>query len=300
MELNHLRYFYEVAKAGSFTKAARDLHISQSSLSKAVALLEEAEGVRLFERSKTGVALTTLGAEVYKRSEEIFRTLQEIENTCRGKKEVVEGRLRFGASDHVTNYLLIQIVCDLQKIYPKLVPSISAAAPSDIIAGLLTNEIEFGLFFTQLNIPQIVYEPILTVEMAVVCRSDLLSGSKDDMSMAELRSFVQKHGYISSIRSQYQSSPSEELLKIIGTEPNVIFEANSQEAQKRFCLEGGGVAFLARFMVEEELKKGKLTKLPTKKPISLNLYLARRKGRTRSVGATALIEAIATFGKSNL
>ncbi|RZA04544.1 MAG: LysR family transcriptional regulator, partial [Proteobacteria bacterium] len=54
MELNHLRYFYEVAKAGSFTNAARSLRISQSALSKTVALLEAREGVKLLQRSKSG------------------------------------------------------------------------------------------------------------------------------------------------------------------------------------------------------------------------------------------------------
>jgi len=74
MELNHLRYFFEVAQAGSFTEAARRLHVSQSALSKAVATLEDSEGVELFTRTKKGVTLTSLGAEVFKRSHAIFRS----------------------------------------------------------------------------------------------------------------------------------------------------------------------------------------------------------------------------------
>ena len=45
MELNYLKAFFEVASSGSFTEAARRLHISQSALSKAVALLEDSQGV---------------------------------------------------------------------------------------------------------------------------------------------------------------------------------------------------------------------------------------------------------------
>src|SRR5690606_10163468 len=108
LELNHLRYFYEVARAGSFTEAARKLHISQSALSKAVSLLEQSEGVRLFERSKRGVTLTAVGAEVFQKSAGIFEAVREIQNACRGTKEICEGHLHFGASDHVTNYLLIE------------------------------------------------------------------------------------------------------------------------------------------------------------------------------------------------
>src|SRR5688572_26359702 len=133
MELNHLRYFFEVAQAGSFTHAARKLRISQSSLSKAVALLEDREGVKLLQRSKKGVALTAVGTEVYRMSAAIFLTVTEIENTCRGTKEVCEGYLRFGASDHVTNYLLVDEVRALQKEHAKVVPSIFSGAPHEII-----------------------------------------------------------------------------------------------------------------------------------------------------------------------
>src|SRR6185312_8942101 len=98
MELNHLRYFYEVAKSGSFTEAARRLHISQSALSKAVAQLEDAEGVKLLTRSKKGVVLTLIGSEIFTKSSAIFAAVTDIEDTCRGRKSVCEGPLRFGAS----------------------------------------------------------------------------------------------------------------------------------------------------------------------------------------------------------
>jgi DNA-binding transcriptional LysR family regulator len=52
MELNHLRYFFEVAREGSFTSAARKLRVSQPSISKLVRILEEREGVLLFDRGK--------------------------------------------------------------------------------------------------------------------------------------------------------------------------------------------------------------------------------------------------------
>ena len=48
VELNYLRVFFEVAKVGRFTDAARELNISQSALSRSVALLEESQGVKTF------------------------------------------------------------------------------------------------------------------------------------------------------------------------------------------------------------------------------------------------------------
>src|SRR3954471_23978174 len=133
MELSHLRYFHEVAKAGSFTRAAQRLRISQSALSKSVALLEDSEGIQLFHRSKEGVTLTALGAEVYRKCATIFQVISEIEHACRGTKESCEGYLRFGASDHVTNYLLMGHLLRLREAHPKVIPSVLAGTPHEIV-----------------------------------------------------------------------------------------------------------------------------------------------------------------------
>jgi DNA-binding transcriptional LysR family regulator len=289
MELNHLRYFYEVAKSGSFTDAARRLHISQSALSKAVRLLEEAEHVKLFERSKKGVTLTNIGLEVYRRSEALFQSVNDIENTCRGASEVCEGPLHLGASDHITNYLLIQTIQKMCAKFPLVVPVISAGTPNEIIASLLNNEIEFGLFYTQIAIPQITYEPLLETEMVVVCQSRLAPDMKNKLSPSAVKNLIQRTGFVTSIRGQYQHNPSEGIMKMIGSQPRIIFQSNSQEAQKRFCLEVGGTAFLARFMIEEEIAAGLLVEIPIK-PIKLQLHLARRKGRSLSSSALTILK----------
>src|SRR3954464_15232373 len=107
MELNHLKVFYEVAKDGSFTDAARRLHISQSALSRSVALLEESENVILFERSKKGLTLTPIGEEVFRKCQDLFQVFHKISEVCRGVSESIEGPLRFASTDHVINHLLI-------------------------------------------------------------------------------------------------------------------------------------------------------------------------------------------------
>ena len=80
MELNYLRVFYQVARDGKFSESAKKLGISQSALSRSVNLLEEGEGVVLFDRSKHGVTLTPKGNDVFKLCEQLFQTEKEIEN----------------------------------------------------------------------------------------------------------------------------------------------------------------------------------------------------------------------------
>ena len=292
MELNHLRVFFEVAKAGSFTAAARKLRISQSALSKSVALLEDRENVKLFQRSKKGVALTSLGTEVYVKCETIFATLTEIELTCAGKHDQPEGPLRFGASDHVVNYLMVDYVQKMRQTYPAVTPSVFSGTPNDIIGMMMNNEIEFGLFFTKVNVPGIVYEPIANLKMAVVCSPKVLPSGKADGTIKQLKSILQDVGFISSIHMQYQKQPSKDLTNLLGEEPRIAFESNSQEMQKRLCIEKGGVAYLARFMVEKEIESGKLIEIRLPKPIILELHLATRQGRELSLNARTLLGQI--------
>ncbi len=292
MELNHLRYFFEVAQSGSFTEAARRLHISQSALSKAVALLEDREGVKLLVRSKRGVTVTEIGAQVLERSRAIFQTVREIEDACRGMKSECEGFLNFGASDHLINYFLMPKIAELTAKFPKVIPSVSSGAPQETIAALLNGKIEFGLFFTRINIPQVTYETLNQIDMAIVCRPDEAKKIKTKLTFPLLRKFVHDHGFISSIGSQYQHHPSESLISHLGEFPPLRFESNSQEAQKRFCTQSGGVAYLAKFIVEEELRSGTLFELKPPKKFQADLLLAKPKDRPLSLNAQTFLDIL--------
>lgn len=292
MELNHLRYFFEVAKSGSFSEAARRLHISQSALSKAVANLEDREGVRLLERSKKGVALTKVGAEVFAKSQGVFQTLSEIENVCRGTKETCSGLLRMGASDHISNYLLVDQLSKMRAAHPLVIPSLMSGTPNEIVSAIASLEIEFGLFFTRIAAPGLDYEVVRSIEMTLACHPRFAKSIRQAAKPSQLRDTLNEIGFIGSIGAHYQHHPSETLIKLAGEQPTVNFEASSQETQKRLCLEGGGIAFLARFMLEDELKSKALVEIPLPKPIRLDLLIASRRNQALSLSARTFLKEL--------
>lgn len=296
MELNHLRVFFEVAKAGRFNEAARRLNISQSALSRSVALLEESEGVKLFERSKTGVSLTPLGTEVFMRCEQLFRTFHDIEHLCRGLRETCEGPLRFATTDHVTNDLLVKPIQSMRHKHPGVIPSIFTGTPDEIANALLTTDCEFALLFTKVALPQIDYQILRSEPMALVCQPDVWKRNKAGSDAKTLKKTLQDVGYIASIGASLQTRPSRVLSELFGEMPRIGLEANGQEAQKRFCLEGGGVAYLARFMVEKEIQKGKLFEIPLEHPHVFNFWLATRKGRPLGLSARTFLEHLKAEG----
>lgn len=76
METTYLHEFAKVAECGSFTAAARELHLTQSTLSKHVALLEREFGADLFVRDRSGVSLTEAGGVLYAQARQVEKLLR--------------------------------------------------------------------------------------------------------------------------------------------------------------------------------------------------------------------------------
>lgn len=292
MELNHLRVFYEVAKIGRFMEASRRLGISQSALSRSVALLEESEGVKLFERSKKGVALTRVGNEVYLHCEKLFQTVNQIQEACRGSKKVCEGPLRFATPDHVINDLLIQPLQQFRHQYPSVVPSVSIGTPDEIIEKVVNKDCEFALLFARVAAPQVEYISLREETMTLVVHSDLWRENKGINQAVTLNRILDKVGYISSVGAQNKRVSNQLLVEVFGKVPKIGVEVNGQEAQKRFCLNRGGIAYLARFMVEAEIRSGQLFEISLPDPHIFSLWLAMRKEHVMSLPAKMFVERL--------
>lgn len=290
MELNYLRVFYQVAKDGKFSESAKKLNISQSALSRSVSLLEEGEGVVLFDRSKSGVALTPKGLEVFHLCEKLFQTEKEIENLCRGIQEKCEGLLRFAASDHIINDYLTNPIHEFRRDHPDVVPSIRSGTPDELVNFLLTTDCEFALMFAKINTPQIDFRCLHSEKMSLVCRPDLWKECKSSSNEKTLRKLISKYGYMSGIGATVGKRSSQVLIELFGEMPLIGIEVNSQESQKRFCLAGEGVAYLANFMVKKEIANGELFEIPVDHAHEFNLWLARAKGKHLSLTARTFLE----------
>lgn len=286
MELNYLRAFYEVARVGRFSEAAKRMNISQSALSRSVALLEESEGVKLFERSKKGVELTPTGVDVFRYCEQIFQTVIRISEVCRGVQNTCEGPLRLATADHVINYLLADPFRLFRHEFPLVVPSIYIGTPDEVVQSLLNTEAEFGLLFAKIPLPQIEYEPLREEPMALVVQSAVWNENKT------LGKVLDKVGYISSIGAYTQVRPTRVLKELFGRMPPIGCETNGQEAQKRLCLAGCGVAYLSRFMVEKEIASGALKEIGVESPHVFKLWLAKKKGHVFSPQARLFVERL--------
>ena len=140
MELRQIRYFVAVAKANSFSRAAAELRISQSALSRQVQLLETELGVALFDRIGRGVELTATGQDLLGRGELLLQSIDAFKTRAQELCGGSQGLLRIGTTPQTLETLVSRVLSQ----YRKSAPDISITLVEDGSANLIA-QVEAGL-----------------------------------------------------------------------------------------------------------------------------------------------------------
>lgn len=140
MEIRVLRYFLAVVREGGINRAAEVLHITQPTLSRQLAQLEEDAGVKLFHRGSRKITLTNEGMLLRRRAEEILALVDRTEKELIEQEELVEGRIVIGCGELTAVQLLPEMVEAFHKRYPLVSYDIFTAN-----ADLVKEQMEKGL-----------------------------------------------------------------------------------------------------------------------------------------------------------
>ncbi|WP_172254077.1 LysR family transcriptional regulator [Saccharibacillus deserti] len=147
MNINHELYkiFYITAKAGSMSKAAKELFTSQPAVSQSVKLLESKLGEQLFHRKAQGVALTQEGKILFQYVEQSYELLQAAERKFGELKNLTAGQLRISASTTACSSFLMQHLETYSIAYPGVEIYIKDQSTRTTIKQLESGEIDIGI-----------------------------------------------------------------------------------------------------------------------------------------------------------
>lgn len=144
MDLRSLRYFVETVRLNSFTQAAQNLHVTQSTISKMVRQLEDEIGAPLLLRDGRKLELTDTGRVVFARGEEMLDTMRQLGNEVRDTQALQHGSLKIGIPPMI-NLLFTPVLKTFHQRYPQitltLVEDTGPAIERQVAAGAL----EIGL-----------------------------------------------------------------------------------------------------------------------------------------------------------
>ncbi len=145
METRELRAFTEVADEGSFSAAARKLHVSQSALSQTIRSLERQLGVRLLDRHSAGVTVTDAGGLLLKEARALLAQHDRVLAAVAGQAAVGPATLRVGVPLELPGSVLPRGLADMGAAFPQTRAEISHASSAAQLAALEAGDLDLAL-----------------------------------------------------------------------------------------------------------------------------------------------------------
>lgn len=145
MDIRLLEYFLAVAKCGTITKAAEQLHVTQPTISRQLMDLEEMAGAPLLIRGKRQVTLTEAGILFQQRAEEIVSLMDKTMRDVAGQGDLLGGTVAVGYVETCASRMLPKALGGFSARYPKVRYEIYSADGDDIREKLDRGELDFGV-----------------------------------------------------------------------------------------------------------------------------------------------------------
>lgn len=143
MNLRRLQHFVTLVEQGSFVRAAKLLHVTQSGLSHSIRMLEEELGLVLLDRSKSGTKPTHVGAQLLRDARNVLREATTLKRNAQALAQTTGGDIRFGFAPLPATLWLAEVLGTLARDHPGVGAVASVGAVSEQLAQLETDAIEF-------------------------------------------------------------------------------------------------------------------------------------------------------------
>ncbi|HWL53112.1 MAG TPA: LysR substrate-binding domain-containing protein [Chthoniobacteraceae bacterium] len=168
MEIHQLRYFVAVSETGNFSRAAKNCHVAQPSLSQQIKKLEETVGQPLFERQTRGTTLTPAGWLLLPYARRILNEISEATRRVGDLGNDVSGRLAIGVLPTIAPYLLPQWLEEFSHTYPKVELTVQEEITPRLLEAIGEGEIDLALLSLPLAAPFLESRPLFSEAFELV------------------------------------------------------------------------------------------------------------------------------------
>lgn len=253
--LDTLRLLVRAAELASFSKAAAESELRQSTVSKAIASLEAQWGVALFLRSARGVTLTETGRAAIDRARAALDAVDGLDHELSGRDRAPIGLLRVHASVAVARYALAPIAVDFLKAYPQVRVEFLA---NDRTMSLIDAGIDLAFMLGVIEDSPFFTKKICRFDRVLAASSSFISRNKEINTPEDLSS-------CSCVI--FTTTPDPDIWRFSNgsrrASVNVSgsVSANSGGIVHEAMLRGVGVGFVPEFIVMDDLRTGKLQRV---------------------------------------
>ncbi len=276
--LQQLEILLAVIEAGSITRAAGNLFLSQPSLTKQIKNLEEAAGARLVNRSVTGISLTPEGQIIYDYARRMMRLREDAKDRVMRLKGQESGHIYVSASTIPATYILPNLLSELKKMYPALQVHLQMHDSEETLQAVLNDQAEMGFIGKEPANKKLIGMRLWKDTLVVAVPVSHPLARQKSLRLAELTKvpFVIRErgsGTRDLIEACLQKQPGMNLSFF-----NVTCEMGSSEAVKEAILAGLGVSILSSLAMRREMSQGLLAALTVSNyPMERYFYLIYKK-----------------------
>ncbi len=239
--LRQLQFFIAAAEAGSVTGAARELSISQSSVTEAIRALEDDLGVQLFERMARGLLITQKGSAFLRHARQILADVSTSRTAFASEQEPLTGRLTLGVTSLVAGYVLSDVLRRFRRAFPQVELSVVEDKGDYLQHLLIGGELDVAVVLTSsvkdrlaLNVETLLVSPYrlwLPMGHPLADQERIVLG---DLASAPLIQLMVDEIEESTLK----------LMKKLDVKPEVAFRTRSVEAVRSLVATGAGLAIL--------------------------------------------------------
>ncbi|MGO4326883.1 LysR family transcriptional regulator [Cupriavidus sp. 2TAF22] len=173
MRIDDLRAFVLVARHGSLHRATAQAGVTQSALSKALARLESEAGIRLFDRTARGVALTQPGQSLLARAEQVVLASHDLMGELEAQRSARAGNIRLAGTPHLVSAFLMPVIAQFLASRPLARFSIDTSLTQGALQALLSGEVDFACGGLPPGVPDgLLHAPLQPLAMQIVARAD--------------------------------------------------------------------------------------------------------------------------------
>ncbi|MEA3486142.1 MAG: LysR family transcriptional regulator [Thermodesulfobacteriota bacterium] len=292
MNFDQLKTFHHVARAGSFTLAARELFLTQPAVSQQIKALEFFLGITLFDRSGKQVRLTSEGEVLLSYTDRLFHLYDEIETIFSRMQELKKGKITIGSTAVIGTYFLPRIIGQYNKKYPGIKIDLKVGNSNTVHSMLNDSKVDLGFAgkikthagFEGTLIHRERFLMVVSPEHTIAAKRSV---SADDL--IKIPFIWREKG------TQTRELVSQWFVKKGGRNyPSNSIELHNIEAAKRMVVEGYGITVVPEISVRREMHLGLLKSIDLKGfDLTFDYYLFYLKGKILSRAAEAFLATAA-------
>jgi LysR family transcriptional regulator, carnitine catabolism transcriptional activator len=292
-EIRHIRAFLAVTRHANFTRAAQELHVSQSALTVQIQQLEEALGVKLFDRNKRRVVLTDAGRQVLDPLQRLVIDTEAIVSQTREIAGLRRGIISVALLPSIASGILAEVLQRFNAAYPGIVTRIHDVVAASVIEQVRKEEVDFGIGMLTRADKELTATPLFTDRLFAFLPTNHPLSSRTTVSFLQISQYpLVLTGTDSSVRALVENALQNSSIHATPT-----YEVNYMSTSLSLVRAGFGIAILPEHADSMGSASG-LVKLPITRPaINRHIQIIRRKGKSLSPAAIKLEEVFQKVAK---